>query len=137
LVLALVWRARRVPTESGSLLPLRVLSSVVAWLALALWAAADASLAQHPETTQNPDWFRHVPVAARLATYAIFCWGIHRLVFKLGDLATRPRCSECGCPIVEDVRDWWNGEPVHHACGLQAWEREWTVYAPHREPAAA
>ncbi len=55
----------------------------------------------------------------------------------LSYLATRPRCSECGCPIVEDVRDWWNGEPVHHACGLQAWEREWKVYAPHREPAAA
>ncbi len=52
-------------------------------------------------------------------------------------LATRPRCSECGAHIIEPVRDWWNGEPVHHACGVQAWEREWKVYAPHREPAAA
>ncbi len=52
-------------------------------------------------------------------------------------LKSRPRCSECGCPIVEDVRDWWNGEPVHHACGLQAWEREWQAHAPHRVAAVA
>lgn len=52
-------------------------------------------------------------------------------------LKARPLCCECGRLIIEPVRDWWGGEPVHHACGLRAWEREWQVYAPHREPAAA
>ncbi len=64
---------------------------MVAWLAFALWAVADASLARHPETAQNPEWFRNVPLAGRLATYALLCWGIHRLLVKLGDWVTRPR----------------------------------------------
>jgi hypothetical protein len=43
----------------------------------------------------------------------------------LAYLRSRPVCAECRRPIVEPVRSWWGGAPVHHACGVAAWERDW------------
>lgn len=58
-------------------------------------------------------------------------------------LRSRPVCAECRAPIIEPVRSWWGGEPVHHACGVRAWERDWggtrelwRTAAPEEPPAA-
>lgn len=51
-------------------------------------------------------------------------------------LRSRPTCLECRQPIIEPVRSWWGGEPVHHACGVAAWERDLGGRIEPEEPPA-
>ncbi len=87
-----LWR-RPDRAAPGALLPLRVLCSILALGALVGWVASDLALSRHPETAQNPGWFLRVPLAVRLSTYALLCWGLHRLWLLLGDWITRPRAT--------------------------------------------
>lgn len=89
--LVLVFRSRNTATGRGSLLSLRVFTSVLGLLVLGLLILSDSELARHPETTQNPRWFQNVSPAARYAVYAALSWGLHRLWFFIGDRLTRPR----------------------------------------------
>ena len=52
-------------------------------------------------------------------------------------LRSRPVCAECRQPIIEPVRSWYGGDPVHRDCGERAWRRDWQAKAPHAQEVAA
>ena len=47
-------------------------------------------------------------------------------------LRRRPKCCECGRPIVEPATAWWGGKPAHVDCGERAWRKSRSAFAGGR-----